>query len=470
MKRNLMSLMVLSCVFAFVLASCMDVHKMDRVCEDCASCTDADGDGYCSVATGGEDCNDSDASVHPGAEEICGDSIDQDCNGSDLACDCTDADEDGFCSEADGGDDCDDSDPDVNPDAVEICDDLIDNDCDGAVDEEDSECDPDCVDADGDGYCSVESGGTDCDDRRAGVHPGATEVCDNGRDDDCDGLVDECGCTDADADGYCASGDDRDCDDSRADIYPGAPELCDGRDNDCDGAVDEGGVCGCDDCDGDGYDAISSGGNDCDDTRASVHPGATEICDNGRDDDCDGSVDEGCTPAIETNCSNGVDDDDDGYTDCDDPDCYGLSGCPSPGVKACYRFTFNVPGGQEASTIRVDGSSCPPGHYCSGWMAPLTDSEGNQAEEFNSSQLRKTLKFIDGTSFELNVEYYLLGEEYWHCSYGGDSSPPTTGDPLFGTLTIERTTAEDCDGGWSVLSTDWVDLGPGLSDCNIVTL
>jgi hypothetical protein len=31
-----------------------------------------------------------------------------------------------------------------------------------------------------------------------------------------------------------------DCDDLRADIHPGAAEICDGRDNNCDGAVDEG--------------------------------------------------------------------------------------------------------------------------------------------------------------------------------------------------------------------------------------
>lgn len=35
-----------------------------------------------------------------------------------------------------------------------------------------------------------------------------------------------------------------DCDNSRATIYPGAPEICDGLDNDCDGAIDEGYVCG----------------------------------------------------------------------------------------------------------------------------------------------------------------------------------------------------------------------------------
>ena len=44
---------------------------------------DADNDGY-TVVQG--DCNDNDASVYPGAAEICGDGIDQDCNGKDLQC------------------------------------------------------------------------------------------------------------------------------------------------------------------------------------------------------------------------------------------------------------------------------------------------------------------------------------------------------------------------------------------------
>jgi hypothetical protein len=38
----------------------------------------------------------------------------------------------------------------------------------------------------------------------------------------------------------------------------------------------------------------SARGNDCDDTRRDVHPGAAEICD-GRDNNCDGFVDEGQT-------------------------------------------------------------------------------------------------------------------------------------------------------------------------------
>jgi len=45
-------------------------------------------------------------------------------------------------------------------------------------------------DRDGDGFEDGECGGTDCNDRRPGVFPGARERCLNGRDDDCDELVD----------------------------------------------------------------------------------------------------------------------------------------------------------------------------------------------------------------------------------------------------------------------------------------
>ena len=57
-----------------------------EVSDDPGGCVDADGDGYEDAACGGDDCDDSDPGVYPGAPEVCGDGIDQDCDGSDLSC------------------------------------------------------------------------------------------------------------------------------------------------------------------------------------------------------------------------------------------------------------------------------------------------------------------------------------------------------------------------------------------------
>ena len=56
------------------------------------------------------------------------------------------------------------------------------------------------------------------------------------------------------------------------------------------------------DADGDGYYDDANGGDDCDDTDATVNPGAAEVCGDTIDNDCNGYVDDGCS------CSYGIDD------------------------------------------------------------------------------------------------------------------------------------------------------------------
>ncbi len=104
---------------------------------------DCDRDDHPSAEYGGDDCDDNNYEVSPSDAEVCADGVDNDCNVVTLDCDC---DGDGYEGvSADGGacagDDCDDADAAINPGADEGSVNGADDDCDGDVDE--------------DGYCNV---------------------------------------------------------------------------------------------------------------------------------------------------------------------------------------------------------------------------------------------------------------------------------------------------------------------------
>jgi hypothetical protein len=303
------------------------------------------------------DCDDTDANTNPGADEYC-DGHDDDCDNDidepsslDASTWYADADSDTYgdpdstkieCYQPSNyvadDTDCDDTDANTNPGADEYCD-GHDDDCDNEIDE-DSAVDVKTWyrDGDSDGYgdpntsdqeCTQPSGyvadDTDCNDTKAAINPGASEVCD-GIDNNCDNSIDGSDSldatywyTDADSDGYgdTSSGtyactqpsgsvtDNTDCNDADASINPSALEYCDGVDNDCDNTTDESDSVDAStwyaDLDGDGYgdptntlDACTqpssylADNTDCDDTSALASPGLTEICGDGLDNDCDG--------------------------------------------------------------------------------------------------------------------------------------------------------------------------------------
>lgn len=107
-----------------------DEIAYDGIDQDCdgSDLADVDGDGHAGRSAGGNDCDDDEATIHPGAEEVPLDGIDQDCDGVDLI----DGDDDGFEASSHGGTDCDDADASINPDAIDWFGDGEDSDCDGA--------------------------------------------------------------------------------------------------------------------------------------------------------------------------------------------------------------------------------------------------------------------------------------------------------------------------------------------------
>ena len=246
---------------------------------------DEDGDGF-TEAQG--DCDDTRFDVNPSRRELCGDGVDQDCDGTDQDCATIDRDGDGF-SERDG--DCDDDAFSVYPGRLETCGDEIDQDCDGV----DLSCE--AVDEDGDGYSPLDGDCAEGDSRRS---PNAVELCGDGIDQDCDGEDLSCDRRDEDNDGVFDDRDlcpltfdpnnldsDGDGVGDACDNCPSVPNLGqedqdgNGRGDLCDQDVDQ---------DGDG---LTSRQGDCVDDDPNIYLNAPESCDE-LDNDCDGFIDNGC--------------------------------------------------------------------------------------------------------------------------------------------------------------------------------
>ncbi|NOK13758.1 MopE-related protein [Corallococcus exercitus] len=207
--------------------------------------------------------------------------------------------------------DCDDYTPTTHPGAAEVCNGLDDN-CDGVVDEGPSTggetCETGLQGVCAAGVMACTPDGVVCQPRTTA----SAEQCDN-LDNDCDGQVDEGnpGGLQACATGqlgvcgegvtYCANGAI-----ACVPTQGASSEVCDGKDNDCDGQVDEGLLqTWYRDQDADSYGLSSqsvqacarptgyvANAGDCDDANPAANPGAPEVLD-GQDNDCDGQVDEG---------------------------------------------------------------------------------------------------------------------------------------------------------------------------------
>ncbi len=368
--------------------------EVDGTDEDPVSaCDDPDGDGYGPGCPAGDDCVPDDATSHPGVEERCGDGLDNNCDGEvDEDCGCLDGQLetcwDGDPSQRDVG---------VCASGFRACSDGAWGACEGQV-----------------------------------LPEGASETACDGRDEDCDGQVDEglvnacgacgpldrevCDLLDNDCDGEVDEDADCDCDDrTNQPCYGGPPstlgrgqcrggvadcvdgawqtcvgevlpltEICDGLDNDCDGFVDEGLRNACGDC----ADAVPD-----------------EICD-GLDNDCDGQVDEGVRlvcgrcpgDVVEEGCGNGLDDDCDGVVD---------EGCPcTTGEATCYPGPAEVADvGECRSGTRACSSGGEVWGPCEGYVLPTievcdgldNDCDGTVDRDANGCSLCTTeLEICDG--------------------------------------------------------------------------
>ena len=270
-------------------------------------------------------------SSKPETNELCGDLIDNDCNGlidqADPACKCevgqtrtcysgtAGTNGKGLCKA--GTQTCE-----IGGiwgrckgevrDVTEICD-LRDNDCDGSIDEDFPNKANVCTLPGQKGPCvygeiQCLNGKEGC---KAVFKSASKETCANAIDDDCNGLIDDtCGCSAGQTrncyrglqkhrgKGICKSGKQT-C--QQGGFWGGcigevlaAPERCNGKDDDCDGQTDENNPQGGKSCHAGNLGECTKGIERCRGGRLMCIPKfmpRTDICD-GLDNDCDGKTDE----------------------------------------------------------------------------------------------------------------------------------------------------------------------------------
>jgi hypothetical protein len=550
------------CSVLLALSACRT--EPDKPVDDTGPDTvDADGDGYDSES----DCDDSDASINPDADEQC-DGLDNDCDGE-IDEDASDASEWPVDMDGDGwgGDDtllacdapsgtaertgdCDDDDAAVHPGADEICN-GIDDDCDGMVDsEDDGVADPVTwyADADADGYgdgatttisCDQPSGfildDSDCDDTDPSVSPAATEIC-NGIDDDCDGATDDADDSvsdqqtwyaDADADGYgdpatttdaCGQpsgtvSDATDCDDDDPSVNPAATELCNGIDDDCDGATDDADDSVSDqqtwyaDADSDGYgdpatttdacgqpsDTVSDA-TDCDDGDPAINPGATELC-NGIDDDCDGATDD-ADSSVDDQATWYADADADGYGDAgisveaclqpsgylgDDSDCDDADAAVNPGATElcngidddCDGLLDDDDGAADPSTWYADADADGYGDPATGSVSceqpSGTSSDDSDCDDADAAVNPGATELCNGIDDDcdglLDDDDSPADPSAWYA----DSDSDGYGDPATGSVSCDQPSgyladSTDCDDGDPAVNPAADELCNGVDD------